>query len=692
MHIKERRQLLQSYRQQRETVNRNPFGEAVGRIYIDIPEDLAKTGQKAKGVTGFIETFSKMLSYSPVEIRPGELIVGNYYFLLPYELIPITPPVNYEAYSKRGALPVPASGHSVVNVARGLELGWNGLLELINRSRTKYPDNSPEAIYLDGEKQIVALIQQHIRAYAREAERLAQTNSDLSGELLEIANRCFRLATDPPQSFHDALQWFYFWVTFERSTASGMGSCRLDQVFYPFYQRDSSAGILDKEKAQLLFECLFMKEPLFMSLGGVRNDGSSAVNELSYLALAAYDTVGGSSNLSVRWHPKIEAPFMDQVADLLSRHGSGVPIVVNDEVIIPSLTAYDFSLEQARGYAFAGCFWYVVPGKEFTYHDLAGISAVRALVRALDEARTNPFTTFEQLWHAYAKYVEDAVVSLLEAYAIIDPWFTETCPEMITTLLMDGCLEKGKDFNNGGPEFNMMTLLFIGLANITDSLYAIKKHVFVNQTLTFTEVLDALDNNFKNHERTQKILLATPKYGNGNDEIDQMAVDVAEQFKSCLKKYKNSKGGKLRPSFYSYHRQTFEGQNLPATPDGRYAGKPLALSANPYSGSPKKGITAVIQSMTRIKLDDSVGGPIHIHLHGNDKKLIRETIASLIEASFKLGAMHLNINVVDKETLLDAIDHPEQYTDLVIRVTGYSARFVLLDRKLQEEIASRNSF
>ena len=690
-----RRNILQEYRRQREATNLNPVGEATGRTYIPIPDELIEIGKNSNGINGFINLLRRTLHYSPLIIREWELIVGDYFFLLPYELVPMDLDLDYEGYVQKGALPVIPMGHTAVNAEKGLKLGWNGILQLIKENRAKYLDGSAEAEFLEGEIQVVQMIQDRIRAYGKLAVHLAEAadSSEQKQEYNDIADRCFRLAGEPPRTFHDALQWYFFYVIFERLTSTGMGSVRVDQVFYPFYRNDISAGRLDEDRAQMLLECMFMKEPLFWSIGGVTPCGEDATNELSFLVLKAYDAVGGTSNLSFRWHPQINPRLFEKVTEILARHGTGVPSVVNDDVIIPSLVEYKFPIEQARNYVFGGCFWWTVPGNEYTYHDLAGFSGLRVLMRVLAEGGKAGWQSFEDLWNAFAERLDEGIRALLEAYQLIDRWLPKKFPEMVVSLLMDGCLEKGRAYNDRGPERNMMTVIFVGLANIANSLVAIKKHLYENQTVRYEDLLLALEANFSGYESLLMLLKKSPKYGNGNEEADQMAVRVAELFKACLKKYRNSKGDLLRPAFYSWHRQTFEGSVLGASPDGRLRGQPLAYAGNPSPGTSKQGLTAAIQSMTRINYRDTAGGPIFLLLQREkDHNLMVQTIQSLLLSSLQLGAPHIILNLADSSILKDAIDHPENYPDLVVRVTGYSAIFTQLERQYQLEIASRNSY
>ena len=693
MNISTRRELLRSYRTQREATMLNPAGEATGRTYIPIPDELREVCRCAHGISGFVSAFATMLQHSPVIVRRGELLVGDYYYLLPGELIEQYPWDKLAPSWAIGAQAVPPSGHTVVNLSHGLTLGWAGLLSEIAGYRTAFADETPEAAYLDVAAQLVALIQHRYRAYGAEATLLAEASpAEEAAEYRSIAERCTRLATEPPQTLHDALQWYLLYATCERATSSGMGSVRLDQVFYLYYLHDRTVGILTDDDALLLIEALFLKEPLFCSIGGITPDGRDASNTLTALVLAAYDAIGGPSNLALRWHPANGTALLSRAADLLARHGTGVPHLVNDEVVIASLIHFGFPRPQARDYCFAGCFWWVVPGKEYPYHDMAAISGMRALLRALESLRGRTTVTMAELWQAYDDRLREAVAELVAAYARIDAYQGTHYPEMIVSLLMDDTLRRGRDVNNGGAAVSMTTIQYVGLANVADSLTALQTRIFDEGALSFDGVLAAMEANFTGHEETLRLLRTAPKYGNGHPVADAMAERVAGHYKDVLAQYRNARGFALRPAFYSWHRHTGEGLSIGATPDGRLAGQPLAHGGNPAHGQATAGLTATILSMCRLGFTDTAGCPIHLHLYGGPSDTCNQAILALTRTAFALGAVHLIVNLVDGKLLQAAIACPGDYADLTIRVTGYSARFVQLDRAYQQEIASRNAF
>jgi pyruvate-formate lyase len=690
----ERLRLLLAHRAAREATMANGAGEATGRTYLPVPDELLAAGSRAEGPGGFVECFRVMLCHSPVVVRPGELLVGDYYFLLPYEVVPLTPPVDPEC-GLLGAGPVPPSGHTAVNVARGLRLGWEGLRAHAEACRARFDEGSSEAGYLDATLSVIDAIRGRILDYGREAVRLASlpgTPADLAADYAAIAERCERLAAEPPRTFYDALQWYWLYATFERATSTGMGSMRLDQVLWPYYAADLAAGVLDDDGARLLLSALILKEPFFCTIGGQRPGGGDAVNRLSYLMIEAYDAVGGPSNLAVRCSRHADQGLIREAARILAKHGTGVPHIVNDEAVVPSLMRQGFPREQARDYVFAGCFWWCVPGKEYPSHDLAAVSGARALMRALESLRGCGALQFEDVWDAYRQRMAEAVHALRDAWDVCEAWGPAHYPEMVISLLLDGCLEHGLPANGGGAERSLLTVQYVGLANVADSLSALRRVVFDEQALGFDELMDALDADFAGDEALRQRLRAAPKFGNGEPVADAMAARVAEHFAQTLAPLRTSRGFPLRPALYSWHRHTPEGAALGATPDGRRAGAPLANGGNPAHGVAQAGPTAVLHAMAGLGSATATGCPTHLHLTERDATARATQVAALVQTALDLGVPHLIINNVSRGTLRAAIEHPEAYADLTIRVTGYSARFVHLDRVFQEEIAARNDF
>jgi formate C-acetyltransferase len=390
----------------------------------------------------------------------------------------------------------------------------------------------------------------------------------------------------------------------------------------------------------------------------------------------------------------MDPEFFNYAVEVLEKHKYGVPGFVNDEVILPSLKKFGFTDNEAESYCFAGCFWYVVPGKEYPYHDMESVSGPRVMNLAIEEAIASGIRSFEELMDIFRAKTDEAMAAAAEALGSIDEKATETYPEMVLSLIMDGCIEKGLDVTDNGAEKSMTTMLYVGLATTADSLYAIKNIVFDRKKLTLAELWDILKNNFDQKEDLRLELLSVPKFGNGNAEIDMFCSRIANDFKEISAKYKNKKGFVFRPAFYSWHRHIGEGIRAGATADGRKAGLPVSQGVNPSHGQSVEGVTATIGSISEIGFADTAGAPTHLHFNlvPNENISETDTLKTIILTAFAKGLPHIIVNHINKDILRKAIDDPASYRDLVIRVTGYSARFVQLSREIQEEVLLRTVF
>ena len=264
-------------------------------------------------------------------------------------------------------------------------------------------------------------------------------------------------------------------------------------------------------------------------------------------------------------------------------------------------------------------------------------------------------------------------------------------PEIALTLLTHDCIDNGRDISDCGTPYNTAVVQFSGLANIADSLAAIKKIIFEDKTITLSQLKEALDNDFKGFEDIRQLLLNCPKYGNDIDEVDSIAIEVAENYRQTLSKYKTARGFAYRPAFFSWSGHPYASKIIGATPDGRKKDDPYAQGPNPMHGRNTKGITATMSSVSKLDFRKNAGGPLQLEI---DPSLLKvhdpaALIESLIVPYFEMGGVHVYININSTETLEKAMENPEQYEDIIIRVTGFSVHFVQLDRKIQEEIVQR---
>ena len=569
--------------------------------------------------------------------------------------------------------------------------------------------------------------------YADQAAALAATESDAARkqELLAISSICRKVPEHPPETFYEAIQTVWFTqlgsILSENSLALNLG--RFDQYMYSYYAKDIASGAITPDKAQELIEALWLKLSEWvwaissntakffagynsfqnLTVGGRTRDGRDATNELSYMCLKATENVKTHQpGLSVRIHPDSPDEFLLAVCKLI-RVGTGFPAVHNDRVGSAMLMAAGLSPEDARDWSNCGC---VVPhfrkvgewtsavsinlaaAIEFALNQ--GVSRVTGEKMGLDEKAASAFAAYEDVEAAYYKQlaylIKHSVIGSITAQQI----HAEMVPRPYLSLLVDGCLEKGKDLSRGGAKYNVGPVLTgIGVADSANSLAVIKKLVFEEKKYTLSDITNALANNWVGYEELRKAAMSCPKYGNDDDYVDSIAVEISEFYHKEIKTYKDFFGSPFNSAFMGISNYIPAGSVIGATPDGRLAKSPLTEGVSPHAGTDLTSPTAAMRSVAKINHDVHSGGTLlnikfAPELLESDRSL--RNLASIIRAYFALGAFHVQFNVISTETLRKAQANPEDYRDLLVRVAGYSTQFVNLSREAQDAIIERTTY
>jgi pyruvate formate-lyase/glycerol dehydratase family glycyl radical enzyme len=570
------------------------------------------------------------------------------------------------------------------------------------------------------------------KRYAALARELAKSaEGKRKAELELIAEVCDWVPENPARSFHEALQtmWFcevlMFWDT---QGIFAVAPGRVDQYFYPYYKRDLEEGKLNREGALELLECLRVKmssgrrfrgaavsrgfsgEAMFLNctLGGQMPDGKDATNELSYLWLeAAMRTRTPHPTLSIRWHESLSPDFAMKGAEL-NRLGLGFPAWFGDKTSIEYLLKMGTTLEEARGYTLAGCVLHVIPGRtaacwpiimsmpkvlELTLWD--GFDPVAGKQFGLKTGRFENFKTYDDLYQAYKKHVRFFLTRAAKDLNEARLFTSGLVPQLFASCLFDDCIRRGQNALGGGSRYQQgsMYLLPIGIIDVADSLAAVRKCVYEEGSISNRELMEALQVNFEGKEDLRRLLLSAPKYGNGDDYVDRIAADLYSWLCELLGEIDACYGAKYVCAPHSLSFQGPAGRKVGALPSGRLAGLALADGGvSPCQGADSNGPTAVIRSAGRIDHTPIFGTLFNMKFHPSALKT-REDLQkflSLIKTYFHdYGGKHIQFNVIDRGTLLDAQKHPERYRNLVIRVAGYSALWVELDAHIQDEIIKR---
>lgn len=649
------------------------------------------------------EDFCSFMGAYPVVIEPYELIVGdpNFWswdlngkrreFLNKTKL----------AYLRKKANDLGADGggwgRPCYDFNIGFSLGYEGILKKIEKYSDKFKQQGKdrEVKYLKAAKMSCEAISSFIKGYAKKAKSLSEKEKDpeINKIYEKVAKACENICIKPPSSFYEALLWISFFAMISR-TSVGIcsGLARMDTVLNPFYEKDIKSKKITKEEAQELVAEFMFRRPLWYCIGGRDKDYKDATNEVSWLFLNASDMYQGFMNLGFMWHEDINKDFFRRACEILIKKGEGTPMFMNQDVMIKSEINYGVKKEDAWDVAYNGCAFWGIPGKEYRAGDIAGINLSKCLMNGLDLAFKVNIRSFDELWDLFSIEVEEAFKALKD---LTDEQFEQVpkiWPEIPHSFLTHGCIEKGRDVTDLGAEYNMTTIQAMGLSNTSDSLVAIKKKVFEDKVFSLDDLEKALKSNFFGYEGIREYLLNCPKFGNDDDEADNMAVKVLDLFRETISKYKTRDGCIYRPALWSHIGHVYAGKIIGAMPDGKKAEEPLAQGPNPMHGRNTKGVTATARSLSKLQPELLMECPYQMELDPSifasavDKvKLMQDILTSC----FNIGLVEVQGNIFTVDMLNEALKKPDEYRNLLVRVTGFSAHFVELDKETQAEIIHR---
>jgi len=571
------------------------------------------------------------------------------------------------------------------------------------------------------------------KRHADLALRMAKEERDpvRKAELERIADVCRWVPANAPRDFWEALQMYWFvhlGVITELNGWDSFNPGHLDQHLYPFYSKGMDEGTLSRDQAQELLECFWIKfnnhpappkvgvtdaesgtygDFTNINLGGLKPDGSDAVNDVSYLFLEVIDEMhlmqpGNNIQLS-RKNPD---SFLKTACRVI-RKGYGFPAVFNADAVTEELVRQGKTYEDARAGGTSGCVETGAFGKE-AYILTGYLNLVKILVITLHngiDPRTGQrigietgdprdFGSFDELFEAFKKQLHHFVEIKIRGNHIFERMYATYAPAPFLSVIIDDCIKKGKDYNDGGARYNTNYIQGVGIGTITDCLSAIRYHIYDSMTTTMEELLQVLEANFEGHEPIRQRLVNQPhRYGNDDDYADSLMVRVFNSFFEEVEGRPNAKGGKYCINMLPTTCHIYFGSVIGATPDGRKAWLPLSEGISPVQGADRRGPTAVIKSMG--KMDHVRTGGTLLNQKFMPKVLEGEQgiekLAHLIRSYFKMDGHHVQFNVVDEKTLREAQKHPEAHRDLIVRVAGYSDYFCDLGKELQEEIISRNA-
>jgi len=568
--------------------------------------------------------------------------------------------------------------------------------------------------------------------HAEKARELAKEVKDIGRkrELIEIAEICNRVPYKPPITFREAIQtiWFTQLMLYTEENSDSYCIGRLDQFLFPFYKKDIKEGKLTKLEAQELIECLWIKtaeiiwtldakstkyysgyQPFHgVTCGGLKRNDEDAVNDLSYMMVqSSMDIRLHCPSLSVRIHPETSDDFLLKAIDLISL-GTGQPSLHFDPCAIKILTNKGVDIKDARDWAVVGCIEPQVPGKmcqsdEGSRYNMAsaielalfnGESKIVKRKVGLSTGDPRNFKNFIEFKEAVKKQLAYIIRQSCLNAQMIEFVHQIKIPKPLISSCVEGCVKSGTEITRGGAKYNTGPgIQATGLADLTDSLVAVKKLVFEDNLITMNKLICALEVNFEGYKDVRQLLInKAPKYGNDNDGVDYLAQELADFASDTSNLYTGIRGSKCCNGLVSVSANVSHGIYTWALPSGRLAKEPLADGCGPYMGYDKEGPTAVIKSVCKLhhyKQEDGILLNLKFNPEFfNDKKRRKDLIA-LIKTEMMLGGYHIQFNVIDRETLIAAQQNPKKYENLMVRVAGYSACFVDLHKEVQDSIIKR---
>lgn len=711
---------------------------------VELPPDFWEKPQAVRVATFFREVIS---NYLPVEILDGELIVGGQFNVAlsraqnrkeakqwkkrTDDWLEQMTFIDSHGMGNAGATP----GHLIPNYPRALKVGLKGLVDHFEELKGATSDRkhkdflSALIICCEGARELAG-------RYAAEAKRLARECSDPARkfELEELARICDKVPWEPPDSFHEALQalWFIHMLVMVQESYPGPGLSpgRIDQYLYPYYKADVDSGRLTRKQAKELLDCFWIKPNYaydfmyrvmrirgvtsgygqLITIGGHGPDGEDASNELTWLMLDVIEEMNLlEPKPNVRLHKKTPDDLLRKVAWMIA-NAQGSPFLLNfDEASEAALRWQGLPEEQLWDYAPVGCLENTLQGNDRSGTVDVNVNLAKAVELTLFNGRdlatgdrlgprtgdARDFTSWNEFKAAFETQLKAFLERFIEFYNFSDSIRANYEPTPYLSALVDGCAESGRDVTNAGPEHNYVTVEGVAFATAADSLIAIKKLVYEDGLVSIDELIKGIEDNYDGHEKLRQILInKAPKYGNDDDYADEVARYLSRFWTEEVFKHQTPNGRRYRGGYLSWNYWIAYAPSTAATPDGRRRGTFLSNGLCPVDGTDRRGPTAVAISVGKLGLETAPNGDSHTIsfnpslLRGEERV---EKLAAYLRGYGETGGTALQINVIDPETLKLAQENPSEYSNLLVRVTGYNAYFVMLGKEIQDEIISRES-
>lgn len=699
--------------QTKEKIRRNGYMDEDDYGCVPPPEDFVfhpECNDKEHGTFYGAElwgrNFRRLMEAHPVYVDANDALAGRWMSILqrmrPFESVTSTnnmemaPIFDYswlKPVQNKYAL-VPGIGkmhHFGGDYQIGLDLGWYGLLDKVERYSRENTDEEAQELYA-AEKDVLLGI---INWVERTIETIAQMEREESDpavkknlrEMLE-ANR--QILKGPARNLREACQWISWYNMAERTYCRAGAGCQLDCTLLPYYEKSVAEGMTDDE-ATFILACFLLCDPHYYQIGGPAADGSDNTNHLSYLILEAAHQLKSTANITIRVFDNMDEGLFRRGLEILFEDRLAYPRFSGDKALVSGFMKNGYSAELARRRIALGCNWMSLPGLEYTMNDLVKINMAKVFEVAFREYQGDDLAEF------YDVFRKD----LLEAIACIKAGIDfhlknqyRNAPELLLNLVSHGPIEKGRDASHGGLQYYNIAIDGAGIATVADSFAALELHCCEKKDLSWDQVRNAIAVNFEGPEAdaVRRILKNTPMYGYGGTEADGWALRISRFFTERISQERTPEGHLTIPGLFSWANTVPFGKQVGATPNGRRAGEPINHGANPNNGFRKDGaFTAAAKAIAAVQPGYGNTAPFQLELNDTiiDRENAIENVAAVLKGHFDMGGTLVNVNIVDKDQILAANEDPSAYPNLIVRVTGFTAYFSALSPEFRQLVVDR---
>lgn len=656
------------------------------------------------GFEAWTKNYCRLLSEHPIYVDPLDAFVGKGFLFLerqrppeckwnpdyPYDDLKVI----FEKYSIISG--IDNCHHFTPDLEIGLKLGWGGILEKLKEQKALHLEEHRE--FYDSEIAVVTAIIAFINRAGDEIKRLSEEekNPYLKENLKKMAEVNYAVASGVPGSFREAVQWMCWFSMLSRTYNRGSAGGQLDTMLKSFYDQDSEKGVLSDDEAVFYLACMFLQDSRYFQLGGPEENGEDITNKLSYLALEAADKINIACNLTVRVHDKMDEAFFKKSVEYLFKNKQGWPRYSSDNALVEGFMRCGYTKKLARRRVAAGCHWMCIPGMEYTMNDTVKINIAKVFEVAYDEMmESGEEKSTDELFKIFKKHLKIAVDATGNGIMHHLKYQTKSQPELILNLFQHGLIEKGVNITDGGACFYNMCVDGSGLAVAADSFAACEQRIEMEKKLTYDELTRHLKNNYEDAdgEYIRQLMYHSERYCGGKSLGDKWALKISQLYTELVRDLvRQHVGINFIPGFFSWSNTILLGKAVGATPNGRKAKEPINHGANPNGGFRGDGaVSAMCNSIGLIQPGYGNTAPVQLELDpgiANDREGVLK-MCDMIKTILSTGNTLLNINIIDKQKILEANRDPMKYPDLVVRVTGFTAYFAMLSEEFRQLVVDR---